>query len=241
MNIDQMSKTTQFAKDLIRSLLRIVPGSRLTAEECLQHKWLRVGVKRLPHMNSVIELETSFMKKCLARRRWYRAFNTLQVNSAQLPYIPFLHSFELFFKLQAMYRIRRLSSIEFKSGQDYEKYNAEKLNLRTLVIKEDLSTPTEFSEYQDRFESQSQIGSGTFGSVYLLKDKSTSEFAAAKYLRQDKEKVRFEAEILFKLIESSFVVQLIGLYESPLHSVLVTEYLAGGDLVTRYGILLIIF
>ena len=142
--------------------------------------------------------------------------------------------------LQAMYRIRRLSSIEFRSGQDYERYNAERLNLRTLVIKENLSTPTEFSEYQDRFESQSQIGSGTFGSVYLLKDKSTSELAAAKYLRQDKEKVRFEAEILFKLIESSFVVQLIGLYESPLHSVLVTEYLAGGDLVTRYDILLII-
>ena len=109
------------------------------------------------------------------------------------------------------------------------------------MIKENLSTPTEFSEYQDRFESQSQIGSGTFGSVYLLKDKSTSELAAAKYLRQDKDKVRFEAEILFKLIESSFVVQLIGLYESPLNSVLVTEYLAGGDLVTRYIILLFIF
>lgn len=147
----------------------------------------------------------------------------------------------MLFLLQAMYRIRRLSSIEFKSGQDYERYNAERLNLRTLVIKEDLSTPSEFSEYQERFESQSQIGSGTFGSVYLLKDKSTSELAAAKYLRQDKEKVRFEAEILFKLIESSFVVQLIGLYESPLNSVLVTEYLAGGDLVTRYVRFLSIF
>ena len=101
------------------------------------------------------------------------------------------------------------------------------------MIKEDLSHPTEFSEYKERFESQSQIGSGTFGSVYLLRDKSTSEFAAAKYLRQEKEKVRVEADILFKLIESSFVVQLIGLYESPFHSVLVTEYLAGGDLVTR--------
>ena len=135
-----------------------------------------------------------------------------------------------------MYKLRRLSSVEFKSGQDYESYNAEKLNLRNLVIKEDLSHPTEFSEYKERFESQSQIGSGTFGSVYLLRDKSTSEFAAAKYLRQEKEKVRVEADILFKLIESSFVVQLIGLYESPFHSVLVTEYLAGGDLVKRYEI-----
>lgn len=90
MNIDQMSKTTQFAKDMIRSLLRVKPELRLTAEECLQHKWLRTGVKRLPHMNSVIELETSFMKKCLARRRWYRAFNTLQVNFIQRQSFPFI-------------------------------------------------------------------------------------------------------------------------------------------------------
>lgn len=80
MNIDQMSKTTQLAKNLIRNLLKVEPKERLKAGECLQHKWLRGGVKRLPHMNSVIELETSYMKKCLARRRWYRAFNTLQVN-----------------------------------------------------------------------------------------------------------------------------------------------------------------
>ena len=50
-----------------------------------------------------------------------------------------------------MYKLRRLSSVEFKSGQDYESYNAEKLNLRNLVIKEDLSHPTEFSEYKERF------------------------------------------------------------------------------------------
>merc|ERR1712037_997422 len=34
-------------------------------------------------------------------------------------------------------------------------------------------------------------------------------------------------------IQSAFVVQLVGLYEGPLNSVLVTEYLAGGDLITR--------
>ena len=91
MNIDQMSKTTQFAKDFIMSLLKVEPESRMKAEECLQHKWLRVGGKRLPHMNSVIELETSFMKKCLARRRWYRAFNTLQVYCAFLTITILIH------------------------------------------------------------------------------------------------------------------------------------------------------
>ena len=50
---------------------------------------------------------------------------------------------------------------------------------------------------------------------------------------QEKSKVRREAEVLRSLIQSAFVVQLVGLYESPLNSVLVTEYLAGGDLITR--------
>ena len=39
--------------------------------------------------------------------------------------------------------------------------------------------------------------------------------------------------MLRSLIQSAFVVQLVGLFESPLNSVLVTEYLAGGDLITR--------
>ena len=54
--------------------------------------------------------------------------------------------------------------------------------------------------------------------------------------------------MLRQLIQSAFVVQLVraslpsgsshlpdqvGLFESPLNSVLVTEYLAGGDLITR--------
>merc|ERR550519_1853271 len=60
-----------------------------------------------------------------------------------------------------------------------------------------------------------------------------NEVAAAKYLRQEKSKVRAEAAVLRKLIQSAFVVQLLGLHESSLNSVLVTEYLAGGDLVTR--------
>ena len=56
---------------------------------------------------------------------------------------------------------------------------------------------------------------------------------AAKYLIQEKEKVKREAKLLQDLIQSAFIVQLLGLYESPPNCVLVTEYLAGGDLVTR--------
>ena len=68
----------------------------------------------------------------------------------------------------------------------------------------------------------------------VCRENETGDVAAAKYLRQEKSKVRREAQILRSLIQSAFVVRLAGLYESPLNSVLVTEYLAGGDLVTRY-------
>ena len=45
--------------------------------------------------------------------------------------------------------------------------------------------------------------------------------------------MRTEAAILHRLVECMSVVRLVALYESQLQSVLVTEYLAGGDLVTR--------
>jgi serine/threonine protein kinase len=67
----------------------------------------------------------------------------------------------------------------------------------------------------------------------MFRERETGDVAAAKYLRQEKNKVRAEAAVLKTLIQSAFVVQLIGLYESNLNSILVTEYLAGGDLVTR--------
>ena len=138
--------------------------------------------------------------------------------------------------------MRKLSSAEYRNSEESRKLSLELSNLRSLDICHNLATPQDFSEFQQRFESVNQVGSGTFGSVYLVKDSSSNDVAAAKYLRQTKESVRNEAAILFQLIQSAFIVKIIGLYESPLHSVLVTEYLSGGDLVTRYtnGILMLI-
>lgn len=79
MDIEQIKKTSQSARDLITSLLRTGPSSRLSAEECLKHVWLRGG--RLEHQPTLVELETKWMKQCLARRRWHRAFNAIQVGS----------------------------------------------------------------------------------------------------------------------------------------------------------------
>ena len=73
----------------------------------------------------------------------------------------------------------------------------------------------------------------TIGIYYYNRHRQTENIVASKYLIQEKEKVKVEARLLRDLIQSAFVVQLLGLYESPLNCVLVTEYLAGGDLVTR--------
>ena len=40
MSIDQMKKTSQTAKNLIGSLLKKLPSTRLTVSECLNHQWL---------------------------------------------------------------------------------------------------------------------------------------------------------------------------------------------------------
>eukprot|EP00092_Neocalanus_flemingeri_P033572 GFUD01036497.1.p1 GENE.GFUD01036497.1~~GFUD01036497.1.p1 ORF type:complete len:690 (+),score=174.45 GFUD01036497.1:62-2131(+) len=210
LNIDQMNQTSPHAKDLITNLLQPEPGLRLTASECLAHRWFSPD-ETTSNREIIMELETSWMKRCLARRRWYRALNTLK----------------------AMHIIRKLSSTEYKTGPESRRASAQLQNMRSLVIEEGLAEPTEFQEFQEKYETIHQIGSGTFGSVYLIRDRETHELAAAKYLRQTKENVRTEAAILQRLIQSAFIVQLVGLYESNLNSVLVTEYLSGGDLVTR--------
>ena len=94
LNIDQMSQTTQPAKDLIASLLNQDPSNRPTAGQCLEHHWLSTNITN-NNNEMIMELETSWMKKCLARRRWYRALNTLK----------------------AMHIIRKLSSTEYKTGK----------------------------------------------------------------------------------------------------------------------------
>ena len=56
---------------------------------------------------------------------------------------------------------------------------------------------------------------------------------ASKYMIQEVAKVVAEAEFLRDLIQSAFIPELMGVFQSPLQCVLVTEFLAGGDLVTR--------
>ena len=67
----------------------------------------------------------------------------------------------------------------------------------------------------------------------LYREKDTDDYVAAKYMILEKKKVVAEAEILRDLIQSAFILKLVGVYHGPLHNILVTEFLSGGDLVTR--------
>ena len=48
----------------------------MTASQCLSHIWLRDETAGLGVLQT---LETRWMRRCLARRRWYRLFNAVRV------------------------------------------------------------------------------------------------------------------------------------------------------------------
>ena len=48
---------------------------RFTARQSLEHPWLEDDDL---YIDVIQELETSWMRRCLARRRWHRALNALK-------------------------------------------------------------------------------------------------------------------------------------------------------------------
>ena len=114
---------------------------------------------------------------------------------------------------------------------------------RVTIVAEDLAKPRDIAEYKETYENIMVVGSGTFGSVYCarLRDSEDGEeeeagwceYVAAKYMILETAKVVAEAEVLRDLVQSAFIPRLVAVYGGPLHNVLVTEFLAGGDLVTR--------
>jgi len=90
--------------------------------------------------------------------------------------------------------------------------------------------------YKERYLVQEKIGQGGFGKVFLVKDKEGEKFYAAKCIkargRKEKERGRREVAML-KSLDSNFVIRLVDAFEGRSEVILVTEYLAGGELFER--------
>jgi myosin-light-chain kinase len=72
----ELSKTSSEAKDFISLLLLRDPRERLDADQCLAHPWL---LDDKLYLGILETLETTWMRRCLARRRWYRLLNAVRV------------------------------------------------------------------------------------------------------------------------------------------------------------------
>merc|ERR1712013_292474 len=83
------------------------------------------------------------------------------------------------------------------------------------------------------------LGGGGFGQVYTIQRREDGRWFAAKYQklkdRAVRRCVRREAGILSVLSGHPCVVTIYGYYEKERHSLLVAEYLRGGELLSRVG------
>ncbi len=66
----QVSKA---ALDCVQRLLDVDGPRRMSAEKCLEHSWLTGS-----YLDTLKELETTWMRKYLAKRRWQRWFNAVR-------------------------------------------------------------------------------------------------------------------------------------------------------------------
>jgi len=74
---EEFDEISDNAKDFINSLLKKDPGSRMKAEMCLDHVWLREVVDKLS--DTVIRTEN--LRRFLARRRWQRCGQAIRAMS----------------------------------------------------------------------------------------------------------------------------------------------------------------
>lgn len=81
-----------------------------------------------------------------------------------------------------------------------------------------------------------QVASGAFGSVYCVQRRDSKVIHAAKYVKSDLDDFERETVALRSLRGCPLVLHLVQRYrqsKNRVHSVLVTEFLAGGDLCER--------
>jgi len=101
--------------------------------------------------------------------------------------------------------------------------------------------PKPFKEVYSIFDVSraKRLGAGGFGKIYLIKHKTNDKKYAAKYQKLTSGKmtqlVHDEATFLKDLSEGKRIVDIYDYYEKDKHSLLVLEYLEGGELFAKVG------
>merc|ERR1719266_2920229 len=70
---EQFNEVSESAISCIQGLLVLDPVKRITAKQCLGHKWLTTT-----YLDKIKRLETTLIRRYLARRRWHRWFNAIK-------------------------------------------------------------------------------------------------------------------------------------------------------------------
>ena len=92
----------------------------------------------------------------------------------------------------------------------------------------------DIDDYDDTFEKLHLImNNGVFGTLFCIQHTVTGEVFTAKHVRTDLHSVRREAAILHKVRNEPSVIAFYALYVAPSTSVIVTDFVVGGDLVER--------
>ena len=93
------------------------------------------------------------------------------------------------------------------------------------------------ARYHREYKVLRQIANGAFGSVHCVQRRDTKVIHAAKYVKSKSVDLEREVKALKDLSSrsTSLILKFISFYHSPsgVQAVLVTEFLAGGDLCER--------
>ena len=103
------------------------------------------------------------------------------------------------------------------------------MNTNSLVI-------SSVEKFKDEYNGVCSLGIGGFGSVHLVENRKGLKRAAKLMMISDmrfKLMARREAQILLELKECKGIVEPIEYFEDKANGLLVTEYLAGGELFAR--------
>ncbi|CAB4066838.1 MYLK [Lepeophtheirus salmonis] len=209
LDVPELNKVSDEAKSFISGLLVKNPSNRLNGDQALSHIWLRDDNLYL----GIIEtLETTWMRRCLARRRWYRLMNAVRVmrsikslkssSSNCLPSTPT--------RLLSTPKSRRRngssnkssvdSSIDDDDELDEDEEEAKSYHFAKSLMPKGLPMHR-ISNYRQTFlKLHLIVNNGSFGTIFCVQHSIRSnEIYASKEVRHSLESVRREANILHQL------------------------------------------